>query len=88
MLLSGLRTKKATALSLKSVSRPGLTQLGFVFLVLSKLSRCRFLAFNAGMGFPSLVDPVSRGLRDQIVGLRHLTDRAGLLNDHPTRPAA
>ena len=33
------------------------------------------------MGFPPLVHPVSRGLRDQTVGVCHLADRAGLFND-------
>ena len=59
----------------------GPTQLGFDFLVLGKLGRRHFLTLDAGMGFPPLVHPVSYGLRDQTVGLCHLADRTGLLND-------
>ena len=60
---------------------PGLTQLGFDFLVLGKLGCRHFLTLNTGMGFPPLIHPVSHGLRDQTVGLCHIADRAGLLND-------
>ena len=73
--------KKAAVLFLKSIPRPGLTQLGFDFLVLGKLGRRHFLTLDAGMGFPPLVHPVSHGLWDQTVGFCHLADRAGLLND-------
>ena len=73
--------KKAAAFFKKSISHPGLTQLGFDFLVLGKLGRRHFLTLDAGMGFPPLVHPVSHGLRDQTVGLCHLADRTGLLND-------
>ena len=57
---------------------PGLTQLGFDFLVLGKLGRRHFLTLNTGMGFPPLIHPVSHGLRDQTVGLCHIADRAGV----------
>ena len=50
---------KAAALSLKSIPRPGLTQLGFVFLVFGKLGCRHFLTLDAGMGFPPLVHPAS-----------------------------
>ena len=69
--------KKAAAFFKKSIPRPGLTQLGFDFLVLGKLGRRHFLTLDAGMGFPPLVHPVSYGLRDQTVGLCRLADRAG-----------
>ena len=51
--------KKAAALFLKSIPRPGLTQLGFDFLALGKLGRRHFLTLDAGMGFPPLVHPAS-----------------------------
>ena len=60
-----------------SIPRPGLTKLGFDFLVLGKLGRRHFLTLGSGMGFPPLVHPVSHGLRDQTVGLCRLADRAG-----------
>ena len=79
VLLPGLPPRrKAAALFLKSIPRPGLTQLGFDFLVLGKLGRRHFLTLNTGMGFPPLIHPVSHGLRDQTVGLCHIADRAGV----------
>ena len=51
--------EKTTVLSLKSIPRPGLTQLGLDFLALSKSGRRHFLTLDAGMGFPPLVHPAS-----------------------------
>ena len=60
VFLSGLPPRReAAALSLKSISRPGLTQLGFGFLVLGKLGCRHFLTLGSGMGFPRLVHPAS-----------------------------
>ena len=75
--------KKAAAFFKKSIPRPGFAQLGFDFLVLGKLGRCHFLGLGSGMGFPPLVHPVSHGLRDQAVGLCHLSDRAGAFQRPP-----
>ena len=63
---------KAAALSLKSIPRPDLTQLGLDFLALSKSGRRHFLTLDAGMGFPHLYTQHPHGSRDQTVGLCHL----------------
>ena len=81
--------RKAAALSLKSIPRPGLTQLGFDFLALDTLGRRHFLTLDAGMGFPHLYTQHPHGSRDQ--KCRTLPPRLavqGFLNNHPTRPAA
>ena len=79
---------KAAALSLKSIPRPGLTQLGLDFLALSK-SGCRhFLTLDAGMGFPPLVHPASSRFAgpDRRTSPPRLAVQ-GHLNDHTTRHA-
>ena len=65
----------------------GPTQLGFDFLVLGKLGRRHFLTLGSGMGFLHLFTQHPHGLRDQNLGLCHLADRIGVLNDRPSRPA-
>ena len=77
MFLPGLLREEGRRFFQEIDLHPGLTQLGFDFLVLGKLGRRHFLTLDAGMGFPPLVHPVSYGLRDQTVGLCHLADRAG-----------
>ena len=81
MFLPGLLCEEGRRFFQEIDLHPGLTQLGFDFLVLGELGRRHFLALDAGMGFPPLVHPVSYGLRDQTVGFCHLADRTGLLND-------
>ena len=65
--------RKVAALSLKSIPRPGLAQLGFDFLVLGKLGSRHFLTLDAGMGFPPLDSPsILTVCGTRTVGLRHL----------------
>ena len=78
VLLPGLLREEGRRFFQEIDLHPGLTQLGFDFLVLGKLGRRLFLTLNTGMGFPSLTHPVSHGLRDQTVGLCHIADRAGV----------
>ena len=78
VLLPGLLREEGRRFFQEIDLHPGLTQLGFDFLVLGKLGRRHFLTLNTGMGFPPLIHPVSHGLRDQTVGLCHIADRAGV----------
>ena len=59
VLLPGLLREEGRRFISEIDPRPGLTQLGFDFLVLGKLGRRHFLTLDAGMGFPPLVHPAS-----------------------------
>ena len=59
VLLPGLLRKEGRRFFQEIDLHPGLTQLGFDFLVLGKLGRRHFLTLNTGMGFPPLIHPAS-----------------------------
>ena len=88
MLLAGAPVTEEGRRFISEVDlQSGLTQLGFDFLVVGKLGRRHFLTLGAGMGFLHLFTQHPHGLRDQTVGFCHLTDRAGVSQRPPTRPA-